>query len=77
MESQVQPPVSASKLKETHSLLTPAKIIAPVEFCIVPGRPPDTYLFKFAAGRSARAVTSPFPVLSLAAYSQYCSLVCL
>lgn len=39
------------------------------------GRPPDTYLFKFVARRSARAVTSPLPVLILAAYLQYCSLV--
>lgn len=55
--------------------LTLAKIIAPVEFCIVAGRPPDTYLFKFAARRSARAVTSPLSVLILAAYLQYCWLV--
>lgn len=57
--------------------LTLAKITAPVEFCIVPGRPPDTYLFKFAARRSARAVTSPLSVLIFAAYLQYCSPVCL
>lgn len=55
--------------------LTLAKIIAPVEFCIVAGHPPDTSLFKFAARRSARAATSPLPALILAAYLQYCSLV--
>lgn len=58
----------------TFSLML-ATVVAPVEFCIVPRRPPDTYLFKFAARRSARAVTSPLPVLILAAYLQYCSLV--
>lgn len=54
-----------------------AKIIAPVEFCIVPGLPLDTYIFKFTDRRSARAVTFPLPVLIFSAYLQYCSLACL
>lgn len=50
---------------------------ASVEFCIVPALPLDMYIFKFAARRSAEAVTFPLPVLICTAYSQYCSLVCL
>lgn len=57
--------------------LTFAKIIAPVEFCIVPRLPPDVYIFKFVARRSARAVTFPLPVLIFTAHSQFSSPACL
>lgn len=54
-----------------------AKLIAPVEFCIVPRLPPDVYNFKFVARRSARAVTFPLPVLISTAHSQFSSPACL